>query len=378
MLSAENVIVLIGLFLVVLALYIIATRLLKDNKGQGIDHQQTASAKNEVSTVSQPSPTTTENPKQSDELIEVIDCSSIEIPSPERPYTEIDAVLIDFIRQGVELPSAALELSRLLQDPDVGARQVSEVASTDPVLSARLLRIVNSPAFSTGKIRSLQQAIALLGFNQVWILVNQMLTARSIQHLTNLDSKDMCSLWRHAAATATCAKHLLLKLGYAKSPKGSMVLTCALLHDMGKFILKGFETHHVNQETLVDSESSCLPSIMMENASLGIDHCRVGFLLTTYWKLPEEICTTIAYHHHGSFSNWEDCPKHVRKQVLLVALSDLMANIAGYYEANPVACEVSAKLTDVLGLKVPVRDLITRELKRDLKRTEMLIKEAIA
>ena len=157
--------------------------MLKDKKGQGIDSQQTASAKNEVSTVSQPSPTTTENPKQSDEpdeLIEVIDCSSIEIPSPERPYTKIDAVLIDFIRQGVELPSAVLELSRLLQDPDVGARQVSEVASTDPVLSARLLRIVNSPAFSTGKIRSLQQAIALLGFNQVWILVNQMLTARSI------------------------------------------------------------------------------------------------------------------------------------------------------------------------------------------------------
>ncbi|MCK4789305.1 MAG: HDOD domain-containing protein, partial [Desulfobacteraceae bacterium] len=170
--------------------------------------------------------------------------------------------------------------------------------------------------------------------------------------------------------------HLLLKLGYAKSPKGSMVLTCALLHDMGKFILKGFETHHVNQETLVDSESSCLPSIMMENASLGIDRCRVGFLLTTYWKLPEEICTTIAYRHHGSFSNWEDCPKHVREQVLLVALSDLMANIAGYYEANPVVCEVSAKLTDVLGLKVPVRDLITRELRRDLKRTEMLIQEA--
>ena len=376
MLSAGNVIALIGLFLVVLALYI-ATRLLKDKKGQGIDSQQTASAKNEVSTVSQPSPTTTENPKQSDELIEVIDCSSIEIPSPERPYTEIDAVFIDLIRQGVELPSAVIELSRLLQDPDAGAKQVSEVASTDPVLSARLLRIVNSPAFSTGKIRSLQQAIALLGFNQVWILVNQMLTARSIQHVTNLDNRDIRSLWRHAAATATCAKHLILKLGYVNSPKGSMVLTCALLHDMGKFIIRGFETHHVNQETLVDSESSCLPSIMMENASLGIDHCRAGFLLTTYWKLPEEICTTIAYHHHGSFSNWEDCPKHVREQVLLVALSDLMANIAGYYEANPVACEVSATLTDVLGLKVPVRDLITRELKRDLKRTEMLIKEAI-
>jgi HD-like signal output (HDOD) protein len=377
LLSAGNMVVLIGLFLVVLALYI-ATRLLKDKKGDRIYSQQTAFVKSEVSTVSQLSPATMENPGQSDELIEVIDCSSIEIPSPERPYTEIDAVLIDLIRQGVELPSAALELSRLLQDPEVGAKQVSEVASTDPVLSARLLRIANSPAFSTGKIRSLQQAIALLGFNQVWILVNQMLTARSIQHVTNLDNRDMYSLWQHAAATATCAKHLLLKLGYVKSPKGSMVLTSALLHDVGKFLLKVLEPHHVNQETLVDSESSCLPSIMMEDASLGIDHCRVGFLLTTYWSLPEEICTIIAYHHHGSFSNWEDCPNHVREQVLLVALSDLMANIAGYYEANPVACELPAKLTDVLGLKVPVRDLITRELKRDLRHTETLIKEAIA
>lgn len=375
MLGPGNLIVLlIGLFFVLL-LYM-GSRLLKSRKNHGIDSHHTISAKGGNRPILQIPLTAPEDLKQSDELIEVIDCSSIEIPSPERPYTKIDAVLIDLIRQGVELPSAALELSRLLQNPDIGARQVSEVASTDPVLSARLLRIVNSPAFSTGKIRSLQQAIAMLGFNQVWILVNQMLTARSIQHLTNLDNRDIRSLWRHAAATATCAMHLVLKFGYVKSPKGSMILTCALLHDVGKFLLRELKPPQtLNQELSNDSKSSSLPSIIAENASLGIDHCRVGFLLTTYWKLPEEICTTIAYHHHGSFANREDIPKHVREQVFLVALSDFMANIAGYYETNPVICKAPTTLTNVLGLKVPIGNLITREVRRDLRHIEMLIKE---
>ena len=376
LLSAKNLIVLIGLFFV-LILYIVSW-LLKKKTDHGINNRQAAPVKSQRLALQTPL-TIQKYPKKSDELVRVIDCTSMEIPSPERPCTKIDAVIIDLIRQGNELPSAALELSRLLQDPEVGARQVSEVASTDPVLSGHLLRIANSAAFSTGKIKSLQQAIALLGFNQLWILVNQMLTARSIQHINNLDSIDIRSLWRHAAATATCAKHLLLKLGYGGSSIGATVLTCALLHDVGKFFLMGLKTHQtVNQELSGGTDSSSIPSIIAENDLLGIDHCRVGFLLTTYWKLPEEICTTIAYHHHGSFANWEDVPQHVREQVLLVAVSDFMANLTGYYEANPSTCKVPAALTDVLGLKHPIHDLITRKLRQDLRRTEILIEEASA
>jgi len=376
LLSAGDLIVIIGLFLVLL-LYIVSW-LLKKKTDHKIDDWQIAPVKSQGSAL-QASLTIQEYPKKSDGLIEVIDCTSMEIPGPERPCTKIDAVIIDLIRQGNELPSAALELSRLLQDPEVGARQVSEVASTDPVLSVHLLRIANSAAFSTGKIKSLQQAIALLGFNQVWILVNQMLMARSMRHINNFDNIEIRSLWRHAAATATCAKHLLLRLGYGGSSIGAMVLTCALLHDVGKFLLRGLKPHQsVNQELSDNTESSSIPSIVAENDLFGIDHCRVGFLLSTYWKLPEEICTTIAYHHHGSFANWEDVPQRVRKEVLLVAVSDFMANVTGYYEANPTTCKLPAALMDILGLKYPIHDLITRKLRQDLRHTEMLIEEASA
>ncbi len=306
--------------------------------------------------------------------VRLLDCSSIEAPSPEASPTQVDAIFIDLIRQAAELPSAVLELSSLLRQPDVPVRKIAEMVGTDPVLSARILRVANSAGVGRGKVNSLHQAIVYLGFNQVWILVNQMLTARSMQPVTKMDPVIMKTLWRHAAATATCAKHVLLELGHWNSPMGPMVMTCALLHDVGKFLLRGLSS--IKKDTPQgDAEQPYTPEhiLFREQKEYGINHCRIGYLLSTYWNLPEKICTTIAYHHHSAFSNWEDIPIHVKKTVLLVALSDILANLAGYAEGMPVAWRLHPEFLNELGLSSPVSSLLTKELWADLRFTEKLI-----
>ncbi|HID98625.1 MAG TPA: HDOD domain-containing protein [Thermodesulfobacteriaceae bacterium] len=313
------------------------------------------------------------------EDMETIDCLALRIPSPERPATEVDAVMIDLIRQAFELPSAVLELSQLLQDPDAGARKVAELASTDPVLSARLLRVANSAAVGTGRIKSLQQAIVLLGFNQVWILVNQMLTARSMQPLATFSDDAMQRLWKHAAAVSVCAKHLLIRLGHAGSPVAPVVMTSALLHDVGKFLLRGLQPVGNGRSDFAEQDKeTVVPPVLEENTVYGIDHCRIGFLLTTYWKLPDEICSTIAYHHHISFANWKDVPSHVRTPVTLVAASDYLANIAGFYEAGPVTYRIPEHIRIFPGFSRPLHTLLEKDLRKDLARTEMLIDQTIS
>lgn len=314
-------------------------------------------------------------PEEPDASPPTLDCTAIVLPSPERSPTEVDAVFIDLIRQAEELPSALLELTRLLREGHTDARKIAELVSTDPVLSVRILRVANSAAFGRGKITSLQRAVMLLGFNQVWMLVNQMLASRSMRSIARLDAADMMALWGHAAATSVCARHLITKTRYMGSPEAATVLTCSLLHDIGKFLLHGV-THHGKREQDASVEKSHVETapLISENESHGADHCRLGFLLSTFWKLPEEICTSIAYHHHPSFANREDVPQHVREIVALLALSDYLAKVCGAPGLMDAVYRLPPESLRIIGLGTSPERMITTELKMELRRTAELIK----
>jgi EAL and modified HD-GYP domain-containing signal transduction protein len=65
-----------------------------------------------------------------------------------------------------------LDLLSLLQNPNIDASELGSLLSQDPVLSFRLLKMVNSSAFSVEvKVESLQRAVMLVGINQIksWV-----------------------------------------------------------------------------------------------------------------------------------------------------------------------------------------------------------------
>ncbi len=323
------------------------------------------------------------SPDQEDEdEITLVDYLEQVRPSPERPITDEDAALIDIIRQSPELPSAIMELSHLLRDPESSIKRIVQLISTDPVLSSKVLRVVNSAAFCTQKITSLQHAVVILGFNELWILVNQLLANSALRSIAEISPSDMKSLWRHAAATATCAKHVLYHAGSISNEIGPTVITCSLLHDVGKFLLRGLgpSDEPASSESEEGQEPCTTVSVVKEDLYYGIDHCRMAYLLTTYWKLPEILCTTISYHHHPSFSNWEDIPRHAKLPVALVALSDMLANGAGYWDSEPCAMKIHPEMLKAIGLDKDwsLNKLLTKDLIQDLRDTERLIETAVS
>ncbi len=306
--------------------------------------------------------------------VPVVSCKGYTVPSPERPVTDTDAVIVDLIRQAPELPSAVLELSRALRDPDADLHEIVELVSTDPVLSAKILRVTNSAAYSLQKITSLQQAIVLLGFQNIWVLVNQLMTSRLLQPFARIEKDEMAVLWRHAAAVAVCAKRILLTAGYATSEVGPTVLTCALMHDVGKFLLRGLQPVRSEKDDLDGNPENILPTVMDEEKRYGINHCRLGYLLSTYWKLPEQVCTSIGYHHHASFDNYNEIPRHVLPIVAMVALSDSVAGAAGYHDGRPVTAGVLAGVIKNADLELDPNPekYINSSLLKDLKHMEIL------
>lgn len=87
---------------------------------------------------------------------------------------------------GKKIPATRLSVMQIiaeLQSPDTSIKELEKLISRDPTLSYKLLRIINSAAFSTvKKIDSLHHAITLLGLSQVksWI---------TLISLTNLSDK---------------------------------------------------------------------------------------------------------------------------------------------------------------------------------------------
>ncbi len=66
------------------------------------------------------------------------------------------------------LPHVAMHVMRLANDPESTTQDLKDAVESDPTLSARVLKCVNSPAYALrSKITNLQQAISFVGFNQV-------------------------------------------------------------------------------------------------------------------------------------------------------------------------------------------------------------------
>lgn len=64
------------------------------------------------------------------------------------------------------LPAIALKIIDASKNPDISLHEVSSILSSDPALSAKLLKIANSSAYSQRRsLNNLREALTLLGFN---------------------------------------------------------------------------------------------------------------------------------------------------------------------------------------------------------------------
>ena len=80
----------------------------------------------------------------------------------------------------VSLPDVYLRLKSVMDDPDSSMGDLADVVGTDPALTARLLRIVNSAYFGlAAEIDTVQRAVNLLGSQEVHDLVLAVSVAQS-------------------------------------------------------------------------------------------------------------------------------------------------------------------------------------------------------
>ena len=203
----------------------------------------------------------------------------------------------------------------MVESRNTSAEEVGKIISKDQILSAKVLRLINSAFYGfPGRISSITHGLVLLGFDVVKGLV---LSTSVFDIMIN---KGMADLWRHSVGCATIAGIIARKLN---QPEPEEVSTAALLHDFGKVVLKLELPEETNKAEKMVREKN-IPIYEAENEVFEFTHATVGNWLCEKWNLPKTLSDPITYHHLPSLSRFAPL------QTAMVHLSDILIKANGF------------------------------------------------
>ena len=280
-------------------------------------------------------------------------------------YTEMLKKLEDF----PTLPVVAMRVNELINNPHSSSKEIADVLKKDQVLTAKILRLVNSSYYAIpGGVTDVQRALAYLGFNTVAQLVLG-LSVFSLFSDIEGDDFSMISFWKHALGTAVCSEVLAKKLGYSKPEEA---FTCGLLHDMGKLVLH--EIHPTRLASVIKEakQRKCSFADVEKEWDLP-GHTYLGEVIATKWGLPQVIRLAIRYHHQdvSQLSTILSSAKPIIHMVRLanqICVKNQMGKSGDCSDGN-----ISAEFLSPLNLTEADLPKIETQLQKDMERAGALL-----
>ncbi len=201
---------------------------------------------------------------------------------------------IEQIDRLLTLPQIITQINEVIESESAGATELQRVIKADPVLSAKILQLVNSAYYGLpGHVGSLEKAVVLLGMTAVKNLAIAASVEQMFDRLTlsgPLTGRDM---WRHCLAVATAARELAQRASMVYLEE---VFMAGLIHDLG--LLAAAQAVPADVAKLVEV---CMSSKTAWEAGeleiLGMSHATAGAHLARKWHFPGYLVDMIADHH---------------------------------------------------------------------------------
>jgi putative nucleotidyltransferase with HDIG domain len=213
-------------------------------------------------------------------------------PTTSKPLGKVRA----YILRIAGLSTTAQKVLRTCNEPNTCANDLNRVISLDPVLTGRVLQLINSAYYSLpSKVNSLTRAIILLGLNTVKNLVLSFAVFESFSKHDTFRAFSAGDFWAHSLSVAAAAKLLSIQQGVPLAEREDYFVG-GLMHDIGKIPLNHLFPDEYRQAAEL-ALGAGHDTRFGEQAVIGVDHCEVGDMIARKWQLSPALAATLGGHH---------------------------------------------------------------------------------
>ena len=251
------------------------------------------------------------------------------------------------------------QLLASLANEDASITKLADLMEKDTVVSANILRLVNSAMYGRrGTVNSVRHALSLLGVNKLRNAVLGMSIARMWRQVRTPAHWSMASFNMHSVATAQLADLLAQKLPVAY-PEGAFV--AGLLHDVGSLLIAvGLPDESSKIVERASNEGCSITEA--ERDVLGFTHAELSADALIAWNLPAPIQEAVRDHHlDATVAAGGELPL-----ASLVSSADRYVNSTGVSIIPPQGDPVpDPTVLAALGLSAELRHLVLAEFEAE-------------
>ena len=203
-----------------------------------------------------------------------------------------------------KMPSPPSSYNELLQELEAGTPgrgRVAQLLQDDPVMTAKLLQLVNSAAY--GEPVDYSDPMAAFSGQGIDTIRELIRLSHKYSHFNATQGSGFSpmTLWEHSRAVSRLAGWIVEAEagGEPDEELRHLAVTAGLLHDIGKVAIAANLSRQFN-EAQFHARANKLPFWKAEQQTLGATHSEVGGWMMCTWGLPLAVVEAVTLHHHPS------------------------------------------------------------------------------
>jgi putative nucleotidyltransferase with HDIG domain len=237
-------------------------------------------------------------------------------PAGEAAWQTLLARVNDF----PTLPVIVDKIADLVRRSETTAKDIENVVATDQTLTARLLRLVNSPFYGfPQKITTISRAVGVIGFEAL----RNLAFSTSVITLFSGKGSDTFApeeFWKHSIGTAIAAKELARCLGEKQLED---FFVAGLVHDIGKLVHHEYLRDAFEEAGRLVRERDILLR-EAEEAVLHFTHDQTAAVLLKHWRLPPRLVTMVGDHHRPGRT------REAARDAAVIHLADILSRAKAF------------------------------------------------
>ena len=197
--------------------------------------------------------------------------------------------VVGSIRDLPPMPAVAVKVLELLNDPNVNYEKLGDAISSDPAVSARMLKVANSAFYSMKRqIKTLEHAIAIVGERTLRSLV----LAASLEGMNKSYGLLEKMLWEDSMGCAIGCRILARKFSSADPEEAFLA---GLFRHLGKIVMN-YSDPDAYRSLAEAAYSESVSTTELEGKFFPYAHAVVGAAVLDKWNFSRSLVMTTLHH----------------------------------------------------------------------------------